>query len=150
LIGDGPDRGRIAQIIQESGLSEDVVLLGIVPHEELNEILARCAIGIVTYPETGLNNIYCAPNKIIEYPRAGLPVVTTGQPLLQSLLERYKIGAVCRRNAHTTTTEAARTILSVVDSLAAYRRNLQRFLNDHQWTDEAKKLLNAVGELAER
>lgn len=49
-------------------------------------------IGIAFYPNTSLNNWYCAPNKVYQYLQCNMAILTTNNPGLVDLIEKYKIG----------------------------------------------------------
>lgn len=68
---------------------EGVHYFGYVPAPKHLCITQCCDIGIMTYVPSSLNNVYCAPNKIWEYTRFGLPIVTNRLP---GLLDVDKFG----------------------------------------------------------
>lgn len=63
-------------------------------------------IGLMPYQSNGgtkngtiiseLNALYCAPNKIYEYARFGIPMLGTDVPGLRETFEKYNIGVSCR------------------------------------------------------
>lgn len=145
LAGGGPDLERIRACVVELSLEDRVFCLGRIPNVELPAITQECHVGIVTYPYEGLNNRYCAPNKIFEYAQAGLPVVATDQPPLRLMIEDYVIGILVRQQDDPKA--VAETILRVVEGLDTYRQNLKRFLDDHKWKDEADRLQCAIQDI---
>ncbi len=61
------------------------------------EVTSNAFIGIVSYVPTGdffhsLNALYCAPNKIYEYSRFGIPMIGNRIPGLVGTIEKYKAG----------------------------------------------------------
>jgi glycosyltransferase involved in cell wall biosynthesis len=54
-----------------------------------------CHAGIMLYSPESLNNIYCAPNKLFEYPMLGLPILMPRYPGLQALNDRFEFGVYC-------------------------------------------------------
>lgn len=71
LIGDGPLRGELENMIARYGLGEAVTLLGAVPNPEVFRHLAGADIFVLMSMNEGL------PISIIEAMRCGLPVITT-------------------------------------------------------------------------
>ena len=70
------------------------------PPMHLN-VTARAYIGIVTYvPTPGqnsvLNALYCAPNKLYEYARYGVPIIGNDIPGLRSVVNEYRNGVIVR------------------------------------------------------
>lgn len=143
LIGGGPDVDTIRRVAESSNSVGSVIVLGRIPHTDLSGVVATGDIGIVTYPRKGLNNWYCASNKLYEYAQAGLPMLTTDQPALRTAVEDYGIGMACSID-ELKAEEIARRILLLAEQLSTYRTRLSQFCHDNQWTQEAAKLLRAV------
>ncbi|MBE0642687.1 MAG: glycosyltransferase [Bacteroidetes bacterium] len=55
--------------------------------EELRAFTASADMGVLLYRNSGRNNYYAAPNKLYEYLFAGLPVVSSAFPGLQTVVE---------------------------------------------------------------
>ncbi len=134
LAGGGPDLDEIQREITRLNLDHRTICTGRVPNAELAAITKLCDTGIVTYPVAGMNNIYCAPNKIFEYAQAGLPVIASEQPPLRDAVEKYRIGEIVSHAA--TSLEIANRVLEIVKNREAYRQGLPKFLSDHSWENE--------------
>jgi len=148
VVGDGPDLERLKAIGQAFAGEGRFDTLGAIENRLLPAIAAEADVGIVTYPFEGMNNIYCSPNKIYEYAQAGLPVVSTDQPPLRSMVVSYEIGVLVSR---IDTPEAiAAAIRGVVENKTKYTRSLAHFLRDHRWEDEASRLQLALAEVVDR
>jgi glycosyltransferase involved in cell wall biosynthesis len=98
------------------------------------------------YPFVGLNNINCAPNKVFEYAHAGLPIVATSQPPLETLLTRYNVGLCFDQDEEPPS--VAEKILSVMQHRSLYRAGLSRLLAENPWSNEANRLRDAASGLA--
>lgn len=139
VVGGGPDEERLASEIRSRGLGDRVQQLGRVPRTELKGILEKCDAGLLTYSYDSLNDLFCAPNKVFEYAQAGLPVLATDQEPLRRLVEGYGLGELIPRNAGAT--EVAEQIRRFATRhRSEFEESLDRFLADHQWTDEAERL----------
>lgn len=66
--------------------------LGYVPAPEHLAITALCHIGIANYKAVNLNNEFCAPNKIYEYAKYGLPMLCSCNIGLLETVGVYKAG----------------------------------------------------------
>ena len=62
------------------------------PHAELVEWTSGGTIGIVPYENIGLNHWNCSPNKIWEYPNAGLPLLASRLGYLNYMIQTWNIG----------------------------------------------------------
>jgi glycosyltransferase involved in cell wall biosynthesis len=110
--GDDPHKIRLKEKYQ----SERVVFLPFIPAPYHLEITQKAYIGFLTYfPKEGsiensINTLYCAPNKIYEYSRFGIPMLANDIPGLTYPFEKFNSGRV----APIFTPEAiAATILEI-------------------------------------
>lgn len=139
LVGGGPDLEALRGLTGSLGVGERVRFLGRVPNADLPAVLARCDIGLISYPQTGLNNLYCAPNKLYEYAQVGLPILARENPVLRDALGRYRIGVV--------TNDVVAGVLEIEEEMDALRSNIPAFLRDNRWEHESERLLAAYGEM---
>lgn len=150
LVGQGTGLDAVRQSVARYGLGRDVILLDNVPHADLHTILGLCHIGIVTYSFSGLNNIYCSPNKLFEYAYAGLPVVSSGQRVLRQVVERYRIGECLSEKEMAQPETVAATIRRVLQNIALCQGNLTSFLKECNWDHEGASLVSGVTEVMPR
>lgn len=85
------DRSKIEDIIKKLGLS-NVVILDKLDEDHLKFLIGKCHVGIVNYSRIDTNSVYCASGKVYEFLYEGLPIVTTTNPPLQEMCEKYNIG----------------------------------------------------------
>ncbi|HYH82252.1 MAG TPA: hypothetical protein VEX86_20755, partial [Longimicrobium sp.] len=87
--------------------------------------------------------LYCAPNKLYEYPQAGLPMLGSDNPVLRAAFERYGVGVAGG--------DPAEGALRLAAELPRFRAALPAFVAAHRWEDEAERLRAAYRTLlAER
>jgi glycosyltransferase involved in cell wall biosynthesis len=84
LVGDGPERERIEQLIAELALDGAVELTGAVQPMDIPRQLSRMDVAVAPYPR--LDDFYFSPLKVYEYLAAGLPVVASDVGSLPALL----------------------------------------------------------------
>ena len=141
LVGGGPDIEKLKQIAMKDEVQDRVVFLGKVPRDHLHDILKKCDVGVVTYPDKGLNNIFCAPNKIYEYAQAGLPMISSSNPTVEAVFARFGVGKISHN--------PAADIPELCAHLDEYRGKIQPFLNANRWDGEARKLNAAYQKICE-
>lgn len=76
-IGDGPDRAKVEEYSKKLNMDKRCYFMGNIPMLDLSSLLSLCSCGLVSYPFTDLNNKYCSPNKIFEYPGAGIAIISS-------------------------------------------------------------------------
>jgi len=144
IVGDGPDLERI-KVMSTTLLPGRLECVGKVPHHQLPAISACADVGIVTYSYEGLNNVYCASNKIFEYAQAGVPVVSTDQPPLKALVEEYGIGAVVARG--DSPASIATILRRIADNKVSFTDHLARFVANNRWEDEVSRVRGRIEKL---
>jgi glycosyltransferase involved in cell wall biosynthesis len=76
LIGDGPERENLKRLIRERGLEDRISLTGLIPMEEVAEVMARIDLGIVPKRADGFGN-EAFSTKIMEFMAMNVPVLAS-------------------------------------------------------------------------
>lgn len=92
-----------------------VAMVPSAPHDELLQWTAGAALGTIPYENTGLNHLYCSPNKLWEYPAAGVPILASDMPEMKKKIEQYGIGITVDRELDPEQIAAAINALSDTD-----------------------------------
>lgn len=69
--------------LKEAKAASRLFELDPVPHDEVLAHVADAYVGLITYDDSALNNIYCAPGKLSDYVMAGAPIVAPAFPTLE-------------------------------------------------------------------
>jgi glycosyltransferase involved in cell wall biosynthesis len=94
FLGAGDDayaRG-LRGLADDSGLADRVHFLPPVPLDELLGYTADADVGVSLLEPTCANHSLALPNKVFEYVAAGLPIVVSALPEVESIVRRYDIG----------------------------------------------------------
>ncbi len=84
--------GDYKQVLMDKYPLPNITFLSAIAYEELSCIISHCDIGFINYPMTDLNNIYCASNKVYEYPSAGIPFCYYFNPTIDKIAQKNGIG----------------------------------------------------------
>jgi glycosyltransferase involved in cell wall biosynthesis len=144
VVGGGPDLNWVATHSKGAGRLGRIDVLGRVPREDLFDILRLCDVGVVTYSFSGLNNLYCAPNKVFEYAHGGIPIVATSQPSLLEMVGQSGIGCIAGDGGPPTAEQMADAIVRAHTGREKYIRAIKPFLARNTWQVEADRLRGAV------
>ena len=142
LVGDGPDLPRFREEIAQSGLGGRVLAIGRVQNTKLAAITKLCDLGIVTYPYVGLNNVYCAPNKVYEYAQAGIPVLATDQPPLVNAIKSFHLGEVIAQVDGPV--DIADKISALLQKKSEFADSLQSFVAKNTVNVEKERVENEL------
>ena len=135
IVGDGPSYNELKIKCE---LSNNLIYLftGKVPYQSLGTILSKCDIGFIYYPNDTLNNIYCASNKLYEYASIDLPILANENPTITKFLDKYKIGIA--------TNDFHKGLKILANNLQEFKSNCGKFIEENQWKNESKKLLEYI------
>lgn len=137
MIGDGPSLNDYKQLVKERGLEDKVEFTGRLSNKEMIERLDNCSIGIISYPFSNYNNIFCSPNKIFEYAAISLPFIATSQPFIKEVQEKYHIGRTFEIGNIDSFVDNLKAILC---DFSSYTCNSKKFLTDYSYEKESKKM----------
>jgi glycosyltransferase involved in cell wall biosynthesis len=140
LIGSGPDIEYVLKTY--FGNDSKFQYFGRVENNRILGITKQCDIGIIAYPRNRLNNIYCASNKIYEYIQAGIPVISTDQPPLKSVIEEYMVGEIVKKD--DTIEFVAEKIEKISKHVSTYSKNMEIFLERNNFESEMLNVSNVI------
>ena len=137
FMGDGPMRTLIEDTI--SSLPDDrpndrprVVRIPAVPHEELREWTSGADLGVIPYLNNGLNHFFCTPNKLWEYPNAGVPILATNLPEMRIFIKDHEIGWLVPEKPKPSDFVGALKGISR-DSLRPFVQSCLKFNDSENW-----------------
>lgn len=112
--------------------SDKVRFVPAVPANELLSWTQGATAGIVPYEDKMLNHWIATPNKLWEYPNAGVPLIVQPFPEMRRIVETYRCGWLLPQPL------SPEGIAGVVDSLtdeqiAAAHEGCRRFTEDDNW-----------------
>lgn len=95
LMGWGALKDTLLDLIEQINhlSNRDVVhMLPAVPQDELIDWVSGAQYGLIPYETGPLNHELCTPNKLYEYPAAGVPVIATQLPVMSEIISKHQIG----------------------------------------------------------
>lgn len=110
------------------------------PHDELLQWTAGATLGAIPYENTGLNHLYCSPNKLWEYPAAGVPILASDMPEMQKQIEKYDVGITVGRDLDPAQISAVINRLTDAD-LARMKLNCVSYATLESWQNYEPRLL---------
>lgn len=127
------DVDEIGNIIKDRELEDKVVILGQLNQTELKYLINKSHLGVVNYNQKDLNNRYCASGKIYEFIYEGIPVITTTNPPLKEMCDKYGIGE--SDDAYFV------GINRIIHNYDNYRTSVELFVKEHSINDNNRDLL---------
>jgi glycosyltransferase involved in cell wall biosynthesis len=93
IVGDGPQRDKLEQIITELGLKDRVIITGFQPYQTMPQYINLATVCINTFLVTRAT-MDTFPSKIVQYAACGKPTVATPLRGITSLLPGEPQGVV--------------------------------------------------------
>lgn len=110
--------------LKEKYISDKIVFIDYVPAPTHLVITKMSYIGVLVYNSNGpninniLNTLYCAPNKIFEYSKYNIPMISNDVPALSQIYREYNSGIVYNNNSGK---EIANIILEIHNNYEKYK-----------------------------
>ena len=141
IIGEGTRIPALKKMVKISGLHSKVTFIPKIPYTELMGYTQLCDLGVNLSTGTSLNNRYSLPNKLFDYIRAGIPVLSSSVPEVDQIIRKYNLGVVIPRVEPKIIAEAIKNMLSDEARLIQWKKNAQMVAKELNWETEEKKLI---------
>jgi len=145
MMGWGPLAGTLKQIAGQaamrSGRGEDKVrFIPPAPQKELKSWTQGATLGIIPYEGKMLNHWIATPNKLWEYPSAGVPLIVQPFPEMRRVVQTYNCGWTLPETL--TASGIADLVASLSDEqIEQARLDCMRFIEADNWTARYEKRL---------
>lgn len=135
-----------ALILKNPAIAEKIRFVPKVKQDELPYWTAGATLGAIPYENTGLNHWFCNPNKLWEYPNAGVPIIASPFPEMSSIIDKYELGWYLPDPLNP---KAIAEVINQLteDQIRTASDNCFRFMNEDNWSVYAKRLKALYGEI---
>jgi len=142
MMGKGP----LLETLKSIRSAGKVSFVSAVPPDELLSWTQGATVGIIPYEDTVLNHWIATPNKLWEYPNAGVPMIVQPFAELRRVVETYGCGWVLPQ------VFSAEAIANLVASLTPEmieqaQSGCRRFIEADNWTVYRQRLLELYRKL---
>jgi glycosyltransferase involved in cell wall biosynthesis len=150
LMGRGVQEHALRELAKRADpTGERIHFVPAVGYEVLLEWVAGATLGIIAYDNSCMNNWLCSPNKLWEFPGAGVPVIASPFPLLRRVVERNDIGWLLPDPI--TPAGIAETVTSINQhDLRRKQQNCRAFIAHDNWSMYEARLMECYERLLGR
>ncbi len=148
IIGDGPDREKLKNLVRQYHLEDRITITGLVPIEEIARNMANIDLGVVPKRSDSFGN-EAFSTKILEFMAMGVPVIASNTRIDQYY---FREGLVQFFESENTEDLAAK-ILNLVQNPAKRSALVARgdeFIQQNNWNVKKHEYLDLVDELVHR
>ncbi len=150
LIGEFEEKAKssLEKKIDEHNLKDNIILTGWLNYEEFGKYVAKCKIGLITLVDIPNNMLAGIHNKLFNYMRYGLAVVSSRFPELERVIEEEQCGITFSTNNDKELFDAVDYILSNPLEMTRMGENGKKaILEKYNWEMMEPQLFNAYQEL---
>lgn len=147
IIGNGVVIDKLKSLTISMDLGQKVTFIPKVPYEELGSYTQQAFLGLSLDKPVSINNEFSLPNKIFDYMKAGVPVLSSSLPEIRKILEQFGVGRCIDK---VDPEIIARNVLEIYNDPETYRRwklNTSTALKELNWDKEKPVLLEIYREL---
>jgi len=139
-----PELRALAQSVDPSG--RKVRFIPAAPQAELAAWTAGGSLGVIPYENVCLNHWYCTPNKLWEYPVAGVPILASPFPELSKTVAENDIGELI--DDPPTPRRIAAVVASITpERLIQLRINCLKYIARDNWSVYELRLVGVYDRL---
>lgn len=123
-----------------------IVFLPPAKHSELVYWTAGGTVGLIPYENVGLNHLYCTPNKLWEYPAAGVPILCSPLVELTKTVQTNGTGWLLPDSADAK--DIAATINGLTqEALQAASLACETFIKHDNWTTYGARVVSLYNDI---
>lgn len=150
LVGDGPVRPDLEQLVSDLRLTDRVVFTGKLPHPEVAAVLSAVEVAIVNPRATGAT-VSQSPLKLFEYMAAGKAIVAPAIPTIEKLLgHRTSALLIPPDDVESLAAAQIELLRDARLRLALGNAAQQQALARHSWDHVTTELESIIWDLAKR
>ncbi|MCB9195061.1 MAG: glycosyltransferase [Flavobacteriales bacterium] len=146
IIGSGDVITTLKLRAQRSDLQGKVLFLGKMSYEEMMRYTQIADGGLTLDKPTNINYLYSLPNKIFDYIKAGIPVLSSDLVELRKIIESYHVGTIIPNHDPLVIAETINTYLCNTDK-DELKKHLTIAAGQLSWNNEVFMLLDTYKNL---
>jgi glycosyltransferase involved in cell wall biosynthesis len=146
LIGGGLLYDEVAAEIEARGLTERVLMTGVVSHDRALALLAACDVCVSPHvPNPDGSRFFGSPTKLFEYMGLAKPIVASALEQIGEVLEDGRTGLLCPPGDVDAASEAAVRLLDDEELRGRIgRAALEEASATYSWKMHARRILDAL------
>lgn len=134
IVGNGDAIPGLKKMVKERGLEERVIFKPKQPYQELLQYTMNADCGLSLDKPTSPNYRFSLPNKVFDYIKCGIPLVTSSVVEVKKVVEAYQVGEIIQSHDPQHIAEAVLKVKA--NGKDFYKDNLQRTARENNWEKE--------------
>ncbi len=158
VVGDGDMLDKAKALAAKMDVEDRVDFIGRVPFKDLAPYMAKADVGLVLLKNISLNYQYALPNRIFDFIQAGLPIIGSRLPEIESIVEKQQdedgtplpVGLCIDSMEPDALAEAIKGVMSDPMRSALWRRDMTILAPHMTWEQETEKIKIEIEKSEER
>jgi len=146
-VGDEAFRKFLQIKVSENKLQDKVKFLKPVNMDDMVTAASASDVGIISYIGSNINNYLCTPNKLFEYPMAGLGLAVSDLPELRRVIKLYKNGVIFNPKDPKSIANALNSLIKRKSQLNQFKKRSLEAAKEMNWEIEQLKLIKIYKKL---
>jgi glycosyltransferase involved in cell wall biosynthesis len=127
-------------IAKKNGISENINIMNRLEHKKIYQYMSESRVGVVPNTSEGDGKMYTSPLKLYEYLGAGMRVVVSKLPSIESNIDSSIVYFAEPENSEAL----ASAIIQAINDESFKSEKVKKFAEDYTWDVRAQNLLNFV------
>ncbi|MGM0567137.1 MAG: glycosyltransferase [Bacteroidota bacterium] len=140
IVGSGDVISQLKKRAKALSLGDKIRFIPKVPLEKLQAYTAAANIGLTVDKDTNINYRYSLPNKLFDYIRAGIPIISSRLKEIERIIRRYDIGTFIQNHEPKHMAEVINQAVSDTNQILIWKANLKKANRELTWENEEKTL----------
>ncbi|OQX97342.1 MAG: hypothetical protein B6I24_09145 [Bacteroidetes bacterium 4572_128] len=140
IIGKGTIYDDLIKLRSKLFLKDKIFFTGILNFEQLHHFTKIAKIGICIEKNIGMNYYFALPNKLFDYQKAGVPVLSSKLPEIYKIVKTYKVGISIENHEVKHIAEKINFMLNNKKKLEIWKKNSLCASKKLNWENEEKIL----------
>jgi len=147
IVGSGDVLEQLKIRSGAEDLKGKVVFVGKLPYAEMMQYTFNADLGVTLDKDTNINYRFSLPNKIFDYIKAGLPIVSSNLVELRNIINHYNIGVITQDHSPKEIKKGLLAIWEDENRFSEYKENTLKAASELTWEKEVKPLLEVYSKL---
>lgn len=148
IIGSGDVIHELKTRAAKDDLKGKVLFMGKLPYEEMMRYTQTADAGLTLDKDTNINYKFSLPNKVFDYIRAGIPVISSNIIEIKKIIEKYEVGAIIPNHDTLVMAETINAYLCNVNK-DELNQKITTASGQLSWENEVIKLLETYNNLTD-
>lgn len=140
IVGSGDVVETLKSRSSELGIEDRVLFKPKMHYIDMMQYTLNADLGVTLDKDTNLNYRYSLPNKIFDYLKAGIPVLSSNLPELRKVIENYDFGLILPAHQPEIIAQSIKEIFEVESRLLRWRENAKFAADKLNWESQEEKL----------